>query len=129
MRQYEIGVILDADMDEAALPAMSEKIEGWITGEGGTVNHTEQKLKRRLADPINKKTEGHYVFWYANLPANGSAEIERNLSLEEDVLRFMVIRNDFTPTVGPEQSGTDEELEVTSDEASIPATHEDVSGE
>ena len=129
MRQYEIGVILDADMDEAALPAMTEKIEGWITGLGGTVNHTEQKLKRRLADPIKKKRDGHYVFWYASLPANGSGEIERNLNLAEDVLRFLVIRNDFTPTVDPEQAGTDEELEVTSDQAAIPDPHEGVSPE
>lgn len=97
MRQYEIAVILNPDLDEAGVAAMTEKVDAWIAGLGGTVAHTEQKLKRRLAYPIRKNQEGHYVFWHAILPADGLHEIERNMRLAEEVLRFLFIRNDSQP--------------------------------
>ena len=116
MKQYEIGIILNPDLDEAGLSALTEKGDGWVASMGGVVEQTEQKQKRLLAYPVRKKHEGHYVFLYARLPVDGSREIERNLRLTEDVLRFMVIRNDYPPPSNPDPVRDQEVLEANQDE-------------
>jgi len=94
MRPYEVGVILRADISNDALSSLMETVQGWIESNEGVVNQIENWGRRRLAYPIKKQRDGYYVFYKANIAPSGTAEIERNLRLSEDVLRFLVIREE-----------------------------------
>jgi small subunit ribosomal protein S6 len=94
MRNYEVAFIAQPDMDEASLTALVEKAKGWITASGGQVNKVDLWGRRHLAYPIRKQKEGQYVFLQADLAPKATHDIERNLRLTEQVLRFQVIRLD-----------------------------------
>jgi small subunit ribosomal protein S6 len=94
MREYEIALVAQADLDESSLTALIDKAKGWVTNSGGSIVKVDQWGRRRLAYPIRKQTEGQYVFITANLEAKATHEIERSLRFTEQVLRFAVIRTD-----------------------------------
>ena len=50
--------------------------------------------RRRLAYPIAKQSEGQYVLIQSEMPTAGTAELERNMRLNEQIMRFQVIRTD-----------------------------------
>ncbi|MBE9535023.1 MAG: 30S ribosomal protein S6, partial [Proteobacteria bacterium] len=52
--------------------------------------------KRRLAYPINKKNEGYYIFIQAEMPTDAPTVIERDMSLNEELMRFMVTLQETT---------------------------------
>ncbi|HJO33182.1 MAG: 30S ribosomal protein S6 [Anaerolineales bacterium] len=107
MRDYEIASILSVELDESGLAALTERIASWITAAGGEVASVDNWGRRKLAYPIKKQREGHYVFWSASLPPAAPAEIERQMRLNEDVLRFMVVRAELPPP--PEEEEVHEE--------------------
>ena len=90
MRNYEIAYIADPDLDENSLTALEEKLKGWIETAGGSVVKVDRWGKRRLAYTIKKRHDGHYVFFQAAMPTAAGAELERNLRLTEQVVRFMI---------------------------------------
>jgi small subunit ribosomal protein S6 len=92
MRQYEVAFIVHPEVDEDGVSALTEKVQGWITASGGTVEKVERLGRKRLAYLIRKQRDGHYVLIYAKMNAGGPLELERNLRLTEQMLRFMVIR-------------------------------------
>ncbi|MFQ5410184.1 MAG: 30S ribosomal protein S6 [Anaerolineales bacterium] len=104
LRHYEIAVIFQPELEEAALAAQTERVEELISANGGSIVRTDRWGKRRLAYEIRKKREGYYVFWYAALPAAAPREIERNLRLSEDVLRFMLTRLEHAPEAPAEST-------------------------
>lgn len=89
MRNYEIAYIADPELDDEALVELEEKVKGWIEAAGGKLGKIDRWGKRRLAYPIKKKTDGHYVFIHADMPAEAPTAIERDLRLSEQILRFM----------------------------------------
>ncbi len=91
MRNYEVVVIVHPDLDENALKALVERIQGWITSAGGTIDKTDMWGKRRMAFSIRKQREGQYVYMETQFAPSFSAELERNLRLNEPVLRFSII--------------------------------------
>ena len=107
MRDYEIASILSLNLDESGLAALTERIASWIAAAGGEVASVDNWGRRKLAYPIKKQREGHYVFWSASLPPAAPAEIERQMRLNEDVLRFMVVRAELPPP--PEEEEVHEE--------------------
>jgi len=90
MRNYEVAMIADPDLDEQGLETLQTKVLGWIQAAGGIPGKTDAWGRRRLAYPIQKKTDGFYVFIQAELPADGPLQVERELRLSENVIRFMV---------------------------------------
>ena len=90
VRNYEIAYIVDPDLDENSLTALEEKVKGWIEAAGGSVAKVDRWGKRRLAYTIKKRHDGHYVFVQAAMPTTAGAELERNLRLTEQVMRFMI---------------------------------------
>ncbi|HHH83370.1 MAG TPA: 30S ribosomal protein S6 [Chloroflexi bacterium] len=89
MRNYEIAYIADPELDDEALAELEAKVKGWIEAAGGKLGKIDRWGKRRLAYPIKKKTDGHYVFIYADMPTEAPAIIERDFRLSEQILRFM----------------------------------------
>jgi small subunit ribosomal protein S6 len=94
VRNYEVAYIADPDLDEASLTALEEKVQGWITAEGGTITKVDRWGRRKLAYPLRKRTDGHYVFVFAALPPSAGVNVERNLRLNEQVLRFLITLQD-----------------------------------
>jgi small subunit ribosomal protein S6 len=94
MRNYEVAFIAQADLDESSLTALTEKAKGWVTATGGQVTQVDLWGRRRLAYPIRKQHEGQYILMQTQMTANATREIERNLRLTEQIIRFQIIRTD-----------------------------------
>ena len=90
MQKYEVVVIISPDQEETALNALIEKIKGWITDDGGQIDSVDNWGKRRLAYLIRKQREGIYVLFKTQMPTTLTAVLERNLRLQEAVMRFLI---------------------------------------
>ena len=91
MRNYELMYIVHPEMDEDAFKETVEKISGWITEAGGTINEVDIWGKRQLAYPIQKQIEGQYVLVHAALDPSFGTELERNMRFQEPILRYSLI--------------------------------------
>jgi len=92
-RAYELMVIIDGDVEEAAAQAWVKSIDDSITKAGGAVHGKPDWWGRRqYAYPINKKQFGYYVVY--NLVADGGAldELERSFRIADDIVRHKLIR-------------------------------------
>lgn len=94
MRSYEIMFIAHPDLDDASLTTLLEKAKGWVTSTGGQVTQVDLWGRRRLAYPIRKQSEGQYILMQTQMPPAGTSEVERNMRLTEQVMRFQVVRTD-----------------------------------
>ena len=121
MNRYELTYIIDTALEEEARKELIEKISSLIAQNGGEVEKVDETWgKRRLAYPINDKPEGYYVLVTMQAPAELSKEIERNLRINENVLRSLVIKVEEkkhsvkprpvrTPVAAPVQEAAPEE--------------------
>lgn len=92
MRAYEIMVIARPELDDAALQALSEKITGLITDNGGVVESTDAWKKQRLAYEIKDLREGYYsVINFKGEPRTAD-ELSRVLKITDEVVRFLIVR-------------------------------------
>lgn len=90
MREYELVLILHPELDETAFNDMVKRISTWITDGGGEIVKTEVWGKRPMAYPIRKQTQGQYVILHTRMAPTFGATIERNLRIQEQVLRYML---------------------------------------
>ena len=91
MAKYETMLITSAALDEEASSALIGKFKSLIEA-NGTIDSIDEWGKRRLAYPINYKTEGWYVLVTFKAPADLPRELERNLEIYDDVLRYLVVK-------------------------------------
>ena len=94
MRRYELMVILDPELEERTVAPSLEQFLTVVRNDGGSVENLEVWGRRRLAYEIDKKTDGIYAV--IDMTANPDAvkELDRQLNLNEVVLRTKVIRPD-----------------------------------
>lgn len=94
LRQYEIMVILDPGVEERSVAPSLDKYLSVISKEGGTVETIDIWGRRRLAFDIKKKSEGIYaVVDFTSTPATAK-ELDRQLGLNESVLRTKILRRE-----------------------------------
>ena len=91
MNNYELLYIIDNDLAEEAKEALIAKLNGVVTDNGGSVETVDKWGTRKLAYPINYKTEGYYVLVNFTAPATLPSELERVMRITDGVVRFMVI--------------------------------------
>ncbi len=91
MRSYEVVLIVHPDLDENALKGIVDRVQGWITGAGGSVDKVDQWGKRRMAYSIRKQREGQYVYIETQFPPAFSTELERNMRFVEPIMRYSII--------------------------------------
>ena len=89
---YELMYIVRPTVDEQSLATVNEKVDKFVSANGGELVKREDWGKRRLAYPIAKFTEGFYSVLQFNLPAPSVRTLERSLELTEEILRFLVTR-------------------------------------
>lgn len=92
MRHYEIMIILDPETDERTIAPTLEKLLQVVPSNGGTVDKVDTWGKRRLAYDIKKKSEGFYVVVDMTTTPEIAQELDRQLGLNESVLRTKLLR-------------------------------------
>jgi len=92
LRHYEIMVILDASLEERTVAPSLDTYLNVIRTAGGSVEKLDVWGRRRLAYEIKKKTEGIYAVIDLQATPAAVAELDRQLRLNESVLRTKVIR-------------------------------------
>ncbi|MCQ4042126.1 30S ribosomal protein S6 [Streptantibioticus rubrisoli] len=92
MRHYEVMVILDPDLEERAVAPLIENFLGVVRDGGGKVEKVDTWGRRRLAYEIKKKPEGIYSVLDINAEPSVVKELDRQLNLNESVLRTKVLR-------------------------------------
>lgn len=90
LKNYELLYILHPDL-EGSSDKISEKVASFITKSGGEVTNQEDWGKRKLAYPISKNDFGVYVLVNFTVESEKLPEIEHDLGLSEEVMRFMVV--------------------------------------
>jgi len=94
MRHYEVMVILDPTLDERTVAPSLDTFLNVIRTSGGNVEKVDVWGKRRLAFEILKHAEGIYAVLDVNAEPDAVKELDRQLSLQESVLRTKVLRRD-----------------------------------
>ena len=84
--------IIDAALEDAPRKELIEKVSAQIAANGGVVEKVDEWGKRRLAYAINYKTEGYYVLVNFSAESEVPHEMGRLLQINEQVLRYLVIR-------------------------------------
>ena len=94
MRSYEVMVILDPSLDERTVAPSLDTYLNVVRQDGGEVESVDVWGKRRLAYEINKNAEGIYAVIDLQAEPATVKELDRQLTLNESVLRTKVIRPD-----------------------------------
>jgi small subunit ribosomal protein S6 len=103
LRHYEVMVILDPDLEERTVSPSLDTFLNVIRTSGGSVEKVDVWGRRRLSFEIDKKVEGIYAV--VDLQAEPAAvlELDRQLNLNESVLRTKVLRPEMRSTNRPNQ--------------------------
>ena len=94
MRHYELMVILDPDLEERTIQPSLDQFLGGVRQRGGSVEKVDVWGRRRLAFEIDKRVEGIYAVIDLQAEPAVVQELDRQLNLNESVLRTKVIRPD-----------------------------------
>jgi len=100
MALYESVFIARQDVSSTQVEQLAESFAGIVRDNGGQITKTEHWGLKTLTYKIKKNRKGHYVLMNIDAPAPAVAEMERNMGISEDVLRFMTVRVDQLET-GP----------------------------
>jgi small subunit ribosomal protein S6 len=98
MPSYDLVYIVRPDLEADAINAVIERATQRLVDQGATVEHSEPWGKRRMAYPLQRYREGHYVFTRFSASGNTIPEIRHGLKIMEDVLRASI-----TVAIGPIQ--------------------------
>jgi small subunit ribosomal protein S6 len=92
MRRYELMVILDPNLEERTVTPSLDQFLGVVKNDGGSVEKVDVWGRRRLAYDIQKKSEGIYAIVDLTAEPATVKELDRQLNLNETILRTKVIR-------------------------------------
>jgi len=94
VRDYELVMIISPEVADEALPATIERVQQFIQERGGEVKQVDPWGRRKLAYPIRRHQEGHYVVTQFSLDPQAIGALEGSLQLAEDVIRHLVVKLD-----------------------------------
>ena len=95
MRQYELMVILDPELDERTVAPSLDKFLSVVTKDGGSVDNVDIWGRRRLAYEIRKKSEGIYAVINLTAEPSDVKELDRQFTINEEIMRTKVMRPDL----------------------------------
>jgi small subunit ribosomal protein S6 len=97
VNKYECAVIVLPSLDSATLETTTKKYTDIITSRGGTLKNIDDWGKRTLAYEINYHREGYYHFYQFEGGADVVKELNRQLRIDENVIRHMIVREEENP--------------------------------
>jgi len=92
MPLYENVFIVRQDISTPQVEALADTFANLVAEQGGKVEKREYWGLRNLAYRIKKNRKGHYVLFNLDAPPPAVSELERNMRINEDVLRYLTIR-------------------------------------
>lgn len=93
-REYELVYIIQTELNEDEINDVNERVTQMITSNDGEIVSTEIWGQRKLAYPIKNHFEGYYVLHNIQMPPSSTTDVERLLRLNEDILRYLLVRAD-----------------------------------
>ena len=139
-RKYELMIVVAPTVTEDGLGAVIERVTGLIEAQEGTIesiNHDSPWGHRRLAYPIQNFRDAFYVLYYFHVAPRGVTELDRELRLDEAIIRHLIVKFDpltVRESAVEDQDDSDDELdsvpapevtETAATEASEAETSED----
>jgi small subunit ribosomal protein S6 len=94
MAYYEHVLITRQDISPQQAETLNEELKALIEGQGGHIAKIEYWGLRNLSYRIKKNRKGHYSLLAIDAPSDAVKEMERQLSINEDVLRYLTLRVD-----------------------------------
>jgi len=94
MNKYELAVVVSAKIEDDERAATVEKCKAYIERFGGVVTNVDDWGKKRLAYEIQKMKEGYYYFIQFDADGTVPAELESNVRIMENVIRYLCVRQD-----------------------------------
>ena len=94
MNKYELALVVSAKIEDDARTATVEKAKEYITRAGGTVTEVEEWGKKKLAYDVQKMSEGGYYFLQFPAASAAPAQIDQDVRIMDNVLRFLCVRKD-----------------------------------
>ena len=94
MNKYELAVVVNAKIEDDARLATIERVQKYVTRFGGTITNVDEWGKKKLAYEIQKMREGYYYFISFEAEASAPAEIEGRLRIMDNVIRFLVVKQE-----------------------------------
>lgn len=94
MNKYELAVVVNAKIEDDERAATVDKVKGYIERFGGTVTNVDEWGKKRLAYDIQKMKEAFYYFIQFDADASVPYEVETNIRIMENVIRYLCVRQD-----------------------------------
>ena len=92
MALYESVFLARQDISNAQVDQLADQFSEIITNMGGTIAKREYWGVRKLAYRIKKNRKAHYVLFNIDAPSDAVLEMERNMRLNEDILRYLTLR-------------------------------------
>ena len=92
MPLYECVLIARNDVTQQQVEGVADQIAAQLEGEGGSVKKREYWGLRNLSYRMKKNRKGHYVLFNLEAPAAAVSELERNMRINEDVIRYLTVR-------------------------------------
>lgn len=93
MSKYELMFVIDPTLEDEKKEAAVESVKA-IIAEAGEVTDTDVWGLRKLAYPINKKTEGYYVVMHFNAQPELPKELDRRLRISDNFMRHIIVNLD-----------------------------------
>jgi small subunit ribosomal protein S6 len=97
MTFYECVYIARQELTTAQTEQLSDDLAQLITRNAGEVKNREYWGLKNLAYKIRKNRKGHYTLFHIEAPSSAILELERNMGLNEDILRYLTIKLDEIP--------------------------------
>jgi small subunit ribosomal protein S6 len=94
MRQYELIIIVQPDLDEETTHGVIERVNALITDNGGKILKTDIWGSRRLAYEIQNFRDGYYVYMEVEFAPEFGSELKQTLRYIEPIIRYSLIQKE-----------------------------------
>ena len=118
MAKYELALVVNAKIEDDKRVAVVKRAQAYIERFGGKVGATEEWGKKRLAYEIQKMHEGYYYFIKFEGQSNTPNDLEQNMRIMDNVLRYLIVRLDDEAEIGePNETDVKKAEEAPAEEA------------
>lgn len=94
MNKYELAVAVSAKIEDDERAATIDKVKAYVERFGGQITNIDEWGKRRLAYEVQHMKEAFYYFIRFDAEPAAPAEIEDNIRIMENIVRFLCVRQD-----------------------------------